>query len=207
MAFLRIVPIVEGHGETESIRILLTRIWIELFGNDAIDILRPIRHPSSRLTKVEYLRKAIELAARKLANEPDHEGQDLILILVDADDALPCQLGPELLTWAIETRGDIPIACVLPNKEFETWFVGSAHTLDEFLTIDERGIPDDPEVSRSGKAWIENRFSRGKYSSSIDQPRLTARIDLEACRDRCKSFDKLCRELERFTADTESAPA
>ena len=37
-----------------------------------------------------------------------------------------------------------------------------------------------------------------KYSESIDQAKLTAHMDLSLCRTRAPSFDKLCRELERF---------
>lgn len=35
------------------------------------------------------------------------------------------------------------------------------------------------------------------YSPPIDQPRLTAAMDLTMCRAGSRSYDKLCRELER----------
>jgi hypothetical protein len=35
------------------------------------------------------------------------------------------------------------------------------------------------------------------YAETVDQPRLTAAMDLQMCRERSKSFDKLCRELEK----------
>jgi predicted ATPase len=39
--------------------------------------------------------------------------------------------------------------------------------------------------------------SRVKYSETIDQPAMTADMDLSLCRRRSPSFDKLCRELEK----------
>jgi len=37
----------------------------------------------------------------------------------------------------------------------------------------------------------------GRYAETIDQVRLTTAMDLNLCRSRSKSFDKLCRELEK----------
>jgi hypothetical protein len=45
----------------------------------------------------------------------------MVLILLDADEDLPCQVGPKLLkiARAVDTRVDV--ACVLANPEYETW--------------------------------------------------------------------------------------
>jgi hypothetical protein len=47
------------------------------------------------------------------------------------------------------------------------------------------------------KAWIEQRFKGTRYSETQDQPAMTLVMDLNLCRTRSPSFDKLCRELER----------
>lgn len=57
-------------------------------------------------------------------------------------------------------------------------------------------MPQDPESQRLGKGWIERRFKGVKYSERVDQPKMTAKLDLNMCRDNSPSFDKLCRELE-----------
>ena len=89
------------------------------------------------------------------------------------------------------------VACILANVEYETWFVAAAESLRDFLDF-----PADatnlqaPEKARSGKGWVQRHFKGPKYSQTLDQPRLTARMDLGLCRARSPSFDKLCRELE-----------
>jgi hypothetical protein len=70
MRQLRVMPIVEGHGEYESIRILLTRIWNELVGGDYMEVLRPIRHKRQQLAEQGGMARAVQLAALKLANAP-----------------------------------------------------------------------------------------------------------------------------------------
>jgi hypothetical protein len=38
---LRVVVIVEGHGEDGAIRTLLERIWYEMLGGDYIEVIPP----------------------------------------------------------------------------------------------------------------------------------------------------------------------
>jgi hypothetical protein len=87
---------------------------------------------------------------------------------------------------------------VVANLEYETWFVGAAESLSDFIDVPAH-VPDSPETERCRKGWVEQRTKSGRYSETIDQPRFTARMDLIACRRRCPSFDKLCRELFAYT--------
>jgi hypothetical protein len=194
---LRLAAIVEGHGEYESIRLLLTRVWQELLGGEYIDIVQPIRQKRHQLAKQEGLCKAVELAALKLANTTGMSLPVAVLILVDADEDMPCQLAPEMLRWAKDARADVDIICVVANTAYETWFVAAAESLREFLELpNNMAIPDDPEEKRLGKGWIERYFKGEKYSETQDQPSMTAKMDLAVCRGRSPSFDKLCRELK-----------
>jgi hypothetical protein len=85
--------------------------------------------------------------------------------------------------------------------EYETWFVAAAESLGQYLELSsDEAIPDDPEGARFGKGWIEHRFKGPKYSPTLDQPAMTARMDLEQCRRRSASFDKLCRDLAQRLA-------
>lgn len=200
---LRVAPIVEGHGEYDAVPILLRRIWHELLGGSHIDVLRPIRVSKSKIVRgnphgttprvaTAEISRAAELARRKIRACAESM-PFLILILLDADSDCPAQLAPQLLG----ALGSPDVACVIANVEFETWFVASAETLGDYLTVDE-SPPADPEKQRCGKAWIERRFRGQRYSERVDQPRITARISLAACRANSPSFDKLCRELERM---------
>lgn len=199
MRRLRVAPIVEGHGEYECIRILFERIWGELLQGDYVDVLRPIRQPRTRLITELGLQNAIRLALEKLRNPPETDDPKLVLILLDADEDCPGQLGPRLLEvgLAVDPRADL--ACVLANVEYETWFVAAAESLRSHLDLEGNPpIPENPEELRVRKAWIQKRRSGGKsYSEAVDQPSMTRTMDLALCRRRSPSFDKLCREFEK----------
>lgn len=194
---LRVAPIVEGHGECEAVRTLLERVWCELLGGEFIEVIRPIRRPRSKLVKKDELIKAVKLAALKLHTDPVSADPCLILVLIDADTDAPCAKGPELLDYAHDGQSDFDTACVLANVEYETWFVAAADSLRKYLKLPAPNeLPEEPEQSRFGKAWVERHF-HGNYSETIEQPAMTATMDLALCRERSPSFDKLCRDLER----------
>ena len=192
-----VIPIVEGHGEDKAVPILLRRIWTELLGGDFIQVLRPIRGSRHKLVRKEELERRMTLASSKLTEACAPESPAMVLVLIDANSSLPCVLGPQLFSLAKECRPDVDVACVLANLEFETWFVASAESLRDFLDFPaDAPSPLDPEQTRSGKGWIQKHFKGPKYSETLDQPRMTAKMDLALCRERSASFDKLCRELE-----------
>lgn len=197
MSRLCVAPIVEGHGEYAAVRGLSQKVWVEIVGGEYISVLQPIRRPRTLLVgSPEDLARAVDLAALKLDAGGRGDPQ-LILILLDAEEDVPCRLAPELLERARAARPDRSIRCVLAHREYETWFVAAAESLSEHLDLPTNdALPDDPESSGRGKKWIEDRFRGPKYSESIDQPRLTASFDPHLCRRRSPSFDKLCRELE-----------
>lgn len=176
-------------------RTLLPRIAVELHGFHALVVLKPIRIPRTQMVQPVALGRAVELAKAKLATAAEADDHSLALISFDADDDPPCTVAPEVLGGV--ARDDIDVAVVLPNPEFETWFVAAADSLSAFVELrDGESAPLDPERTRSKKGWIQRRF-RGSYSPTVDQAKLTAHMDLSICRERCPSFDKLCRELAR----------
>ena len=189
---LRIVCIVEGHGESASVPILIRRIASRFDPGLAVDVPHPIRIPKSKLLKPGELEKAVRFAAMRA------EAGGGILIILDSDDDCPAQLAPDLLARTRAARGDIPSAVVLPNKEFESWFLAAAQSLRGC-----RGLPKDlepppqPEAIRGAKEWLNQRVTTGAYSSNVDQASLTAVFDLEPAR-RAPSFDKCYREVIRL---------
>lgn len=196
---LRVLPIVEGHGEVGAVPPLVRRICGELFGAYDTEVLQPLRQPKTRIVSPGNLQRYTEIAANKLrAARPAAHG--LVLVMVDADDDLPCLLGPALLASARAGCGDQGVACVIANVEFETWFVAAAASLGDYLRITPDDAPEAPEAQRLRKKWVEDRFKGVRYSETLDQPRLAAKMDLNLCRARSPSFDKLCRELERALA-------
>ena len=196
MPGLRVIPIVEGHGEVESMRTLLQRIGIELLDSTHVEVLTPIRQNKGKLCTQEGLVKAVRLAAMKLGVGTEY--RDLILILLDADKDCPAELAAQIAAWAETERSDADVACVVAKVEFETWFVAAAASLADRLALGpDEEIPADPEGAGCGKRWVEKRFRGVRYSPTIDQPGMTANMDLRECRARSPSFDKLCREIEK----------
>jgi len=196
MSRLVVAAIVEGHGEEKSaIRTLVTRIWTELLNGEYVRVLRPIRQPRSKLIQRDGLLRAIDLASLTLDEEGSADRR-LILVLFDADDDLPCVLAPKLQVMVASERAHLDIAIVLANQEFETWFAAAAESLAAFFDLSVTPPAVDPEAAGQRKGAVR-RWLHNRYSETIDQVRLTAAMDLQLCRSRSKSFDKLCRELER----------
>ena len=194
MSRIRVAPVVEGHGDVAAIRRLLTRAWAYIAGGGFIDVLQPIRRPKSKLIQPAELIKAVDLAHLKLSKvEPEDRG--FILVLFDADEDCPATLASGLRQHLAAQRAHLDVAIVIANVEFETWFVAAAESLLEYFDLTTYVVPDDPEGTRQGKAAVK-RLMAGRYGETIDQPRLAGVFDLQRCRERSRSFDKLCRELE-----------
>lgn len=189
---VRIGCIVEGHGECESVPILIRRIACQLDPGLAVQIPHPVRVTKSKLLKPGELERAVDLAAMSV------EGNGGILVILDSDDDCPAELAPALLARTQSARSDLPSAVVLPNKEFESWFLAAAQSLRG-----RRGFPEDlespaqPEAIRGAKEWLSNRARAGVYSSNVDQASLTLVFDFDLAR-RAPSFDKCYREVIRL---------
>jgi hypothetical protein len=196
---LRVVPIVEGHGEVAAVRTLLERIWIEVVAGDYVDVLSPIRQPKTKLLQEQGLERAVKLAAAKLGQHQAADVPSLILILIDADNDCPAELGPRLVKRARSTT-HLGVEVFVAKTEYETWFAGAATSLAEFLESGDAPAPEDPEGQGVGKGWLKDRFRAAKYSETVDQVRLTARMDLDECRTRCPSFGRICTKLEAIVA-------
>lgn len=195
MSSLLVAPIVEGHGEVRAIGILLRRIGEVLFPGSYVDTIPAIRVPKDKMMKELDLSRAIALASLKLEEKRLTNWRTTILILRDADDEPACELGPALLAKARVLNPGVDVTCVIAVTEFETWFAASPESLTKFLRIEQEDATIDPESSRRGKNWIKQRFLRPRYSETVDQPKMTAHLDLQLCRERSPSFEKLVREL------------
>ena len=191
MTGIPIACIVEGQGDVISIPIILRRLAEEKQTYD-LKVLKPIRVHRSKVVRPGELERAVELAARKLF------GAGGIVVVLDADDDLPCVLGPDLLSRARECRSDLPLVVVLPNREKEAWFLASVESLRG-----RRGLapdvtpPPSPEGVRGAKTWLGRRMGK-KCSEVADQPAFASFFDLAAAREGCPSFAKLCRDFWRM---------
>ena len=197
---VKIGCIVEGHGDVVAVPLLIRRIAAELHPDLVIEMPRPIRVQRNQVVQADKLERRVELAAQRIG------GQGAIFILLDADNACPAQLGPELLNRASQVRSDLPIAVVLAKYEFEAWFLASAESLRG-----QRGLrdniqpPNDPETIRGAKEWLTHRMEGSRtYSETHDQPALAALFDIDKARQ-VDSFDKCYREIVRLLEELQKA--
>lgn len=190
---VRIGCIVEGIGDKSAAAVLVQRI-ARLVSPEA-QVVTPhnaiLVRPKSRLIKEAELKAAVGLVALRVA---PHGG---ILVLLDADEDCPADLGPQLLRWARTERGDLPIGLVLAKSEFESWFLAAAESVAGRLGLrKELRSPHEPEGIRGAKEWLSRNMPRQQpYSETAHQAALARLFDLGLARKRSDSFDKCFREI------------
>lgn len=187
---IQIASIVEGDGEVSALPVLLRRLASEWCSTVSVNLLQPIRVKRDKfLNKDEEFRRQLLLAAAKSG-----EG-GWILIVLDADDDCPAELGKEIYDRAQQYVAHRCLSVVLANREFEAWFIAAAHSLHGVRGFSP--LPDEvikAEAPRNAKGWIRERMQGGTYSEILDQPAFAARIDLQQAFDNSRSFRKLCKE-------------
>ena len=197
MKRVTIASIVEGEGDVAAVPILLQRLLKECFPAAFWPNLpEPIRISRSSVVKPNELERYVALAAGKV------ERPGAILVLLDADKDCPATLGPQLLRRAQTARSDMPIAVVLANKEYESWFLAAAESLRGRQGLSATLEPHaNPETKRGAKEWLIERMEGSRtYRETVDQPELTRHFNLQAARA-CPSFDKLHRDITRLLAE------
>ena len=137
-----IVPIVEGPGDKAAAPILLRRVLHERLRRYDVRVLQPkSANGKPRLVKrlenfLGYARITPECAA--------------VLVLIDADEECPRELGAELARRARAIGVGIPIAVVCAKPEYENWFLASDQT-----------FCGDVEEYRGAKEWLSRKMPRG----------------------------------------------
>ena len=194
--------IVEGAGEDDALPVLLRRIIADIDPPlYSLRIHRPLRRPTGQLRKQELLSTAVQVSARRFTSA------GAILILLDADDDCPVELGARLLSWATLARSDLPIAVVVANREYEAWFLAAAQSLRGHHGLPaDLSPPDNPDAIGGAKEWIQRHTPRGiRYSPTRDQASFSQRMDLELARQNSRSFRKLDKEVRRLVEALQAA--
>ncbi|NCC21429.1 MAG: DUF4276 family protein [Alphaproteobacteria bacterium] len=186
-----IACIVEGHGEVRSIPVILRRIVEMSAPGLQVAVHKPFRLSRGKiLNRDDELGRLLNLAAKAVRNDGG------IIILFDADDECPRDLATRVRNKVLSLRPDKAVNVVVANRETEAWFIASASSLagESGFPIDLE-TPGDPEGIRDAKGWIEARGISGKYSSSVDQPRLAARFDMVMAERNSRSFAKFLKDV------------
>lgn len=186
------ILIVEGHGDVESLPILIRRISSELDNSKYREILRNnvIRISRSRLLRNGEVERAVQAASIKLNNTGD------VLIVLDSDDDDPETLENSLNTRAKAAAPHLNVSAVVAVREYEAWLIHSIESLRG-----KRGLPTDisppqnPDSIRGAKEWISKRMVGQTYSEIADCAALTAQMDLNLALN-SDSFKKLCNAVK-----------
>lgn len=190
---MKIASIVEGHGEAIALPILLRRLGEWLTPEIFVDVLTPIRvHRDRFIHREEEFQRHLQLAAAKCGEN------GWILVLLDADDDCPAELGASLLNRA---RVQVPhrrLSVVFAKREYESWFIAAAESLNGHRGfVVEAGDSTEAETPRNAKGWIKSRMADRSYGETTDQPGFSARMDLSLAGARSRSFRKLVTEWQR----------
>ena len=199
---INVVSIVEGDGEVRALPILLRRLSDWLSPGSLVHVPAPIRVRRDRfIQRDEEFRRVMLLAAAKAG------AGGWVLVLLDADDDCPASLGAQLLRRAREVIPHRRVSVVLPNHEFEAWFIAAASSLEgqRGFTQPLGEAPVAAESRRGAKEWLGARMSVG-YHETTDQPAFAASFDLQQAHDGSRSFQKLCKEWRLQTAGAPSEP-
>jgi len=196
-----IVCLGEGHADCDSLPTLLTRV-AALLGHVPPILPEPIRFKRQRIERQGELARLLGLARKKL------RAPGGILLVLDADDDCPAELGPRLLAAARSACSDVPLAVVAAKRMFETWVIAGAEGLFESGELARADMPSAPEEDvRSPKQWLSDHICReGGYGEVADLKRLTGAFSLEQASIRSPSFEKLCREVGRLLAGARGSP-
>ena len=161
--------IVEGQGEVKALPILLHRIaQVELPGRVLV-VPEPVRIGRGALIRSEdsELERTLDLVARKMrSHRPDGVG---LLLLLDSDDDVPCELGPQLLERARRVRGDLPLSVVCACREYEAWFLAAAASLRGACGLPmDLDPPPNPEGISDAKGWLGKRMQHVRSDDAED---------------------------------------
>ena len=184
---MKLIPIVEGHGDIEAVPILLRRLAYEHADAAAIEVETALRLQRGRIVMRDPLQRMVTLAKR--------EGAHAIMILFDSDDDCPVTLATKVAGWATEAAIDTPCATVVAHREFEAWFLASIESLRGKRGIrDDAELHSDPEQLRDAKGALKERMRKGRgYSEATDQPAFAATFSMSETYVKCRSFRKFVK--------------
>lgn len=197
---MKISIIVEGHGETESLPILLRRIIADIDPtiNPKMSKETVFRIGKGSLVRSGGVEKAAKLANIRLG------GEGIIVLLMDSDGQCPAQLGPALLARLRSVCGHLKTTAIVAHQEYENWFIHASQSLTKRPDFENSiSHPSDPDGIRDAKGWIAKHKINKKYSEILDQPSISANFDIHSARS-SDSFDKFWRDINEFINDQDN---
>ena len=196
----KIVPIVEGDGEVDSVPRLITRILNHYDWSSTWYAGKAIRAGNPG-----YFKKNIDRFLQVAALETDCSG---ILILFDLEDACPKQEARYLVQEIQKLHLIYPTSVVFAHREYEVWFLASLHTMaGNFGLPQDIACDRDIETIRDVKGWFTDRMPKKPqpkiYKETFHQAEMTKLIDIDAAIQASRSFRRLVHAIEEIVTATE----
>lgn len=187
-------PIIEGHGEEEALRVLINTILAAAESDVYPLIVSPYRVPWGTLVNVEgELERYSAMAIR------DGGHNTRLIVVLDADDRCPAELGPMLLQRLNTRFPNNPASVNVADREYESWFIASAESIAGHVGCTSSiELPSPIETIRNAKGWIGRNILQRSYKETADQASFSSCIDVPIARGRSHSFNRLCSEVERL---------
>lgn len=182
-----IIPLVEGPGDEGAVPVLLRRI-IQAHYPDSMGVA--IGHPMVAGGNTGLITHYERFLEYKRAGTSGCGG---VLVLLDADEDCPKDLACELAGRALACNLPYPLAVVVARCEYEAWLLASASEMEDRLPRADRvKVPADLEGVRNPKSLLTEMMGPGRaYKETIDQARLSAKLNLSLAEENCRSFRRL----------------
>lgn len=192
---MKLLLIVEGHGDQDAVRLLARRVLHELHGRYDVELLAPQRRGEWPKVKQEFQR--FYLSAR-LESAP-------ILWALDFDCA-DCLDPEQERVWGLDQARSLDstglIDFVFFVKEFESLFLWEKSPLEQGFgePMAEKLLPADPEGIRDAKGFVSGLLPKGRaYKPTTDQARIAQRLDLHLLVEKSPSFQRFEQALRNLT--------
>ncbi|MBX3226791.1 MAG: DUF4276 family protein [Labilithrix sp.] len=176
---MRTYVLVEGHGETDAVTNLLSRLAQER-APTLLPFASPIRVPG--ISSDENVVRHLELV------RPKKDAKALVL-LRDDEDGCPKRDAPPLGDKLRAQGLPFPSAAVLAYREYESLFLPcielmAGRALDGRPgLLPEARYEGDFEARRGVKEWLTSQMPRGRrYKPTVDQLPLTRMVDFDVVR-------------------------
>ena len=145
---------------------------------------------------IKNIEDLLELARR------NQECKGVIVLLDTEKDHLSC---PPELAYDLSSRAEklglpFPVAIACAKCNYESWFLASIHSLkDKYDFPKTLAFDGDPENTCSAKHWLTDHMPPGRiYKESVDQPRMTALLDIPHLIEHSRSFRRIVHAVEEI---------
>lgn len=185
-----ILIIAEGEGDIASAPVLCRRLLGEFYGNYEWTFV------THRRGGISHLRGSSCANFKRFLQAGFMERMPILWMLDNDENICARTLIQEFYDQAAAVGVQQPVAFALWTREYETMFLYDPEFIAAKLGIPDIDIPEEPESRRGVKELLNKQMPTGfGYKERINQPSLTAGVNLVKLRENYESFQHFERAL------------